>query len=112
MLIGIRIVFPVTHRLVTVDAGAERTITGTGEHDAPNGVVVARVAPDRLEFELHPEVERVQNLRTIERDPGDTVAYFVGDGLELGEVDVGHGRIVLSAARTRHLRLHDPRWSE
>ena len=62
-------------RFGTVDAGAEG-LALTGQDDAAHLVVVAEAVPHLVQLVLHLLVDRIEYLRTVERDPGDAVALF------------------------------------
>ena len=71
-----------------VDPGAEGFALG-GEHDAPHVVVVPDVVPDLPQFLPHAFVDRVADLRAIERQPCDAVVLVEQERLE-----ARHTRIV------------------
>ena len=65
---------------VAVDAGAERFALG-GQHHAPDVIVVPNFVPEVAQVVLHLLVDRVADLRTVERHPRDAVVLGEEQGL-------------------------------
>src|SRR6185436_20457603 len=68
-----------------VAARAERFVAGAGQYGDPDRPVPARVEEGVSQFGDGDCAERVADLRTIDRDPGDAVFFLVED------VGVRHG---------------------
>jgi hypothetical protein len=66
-----------------VHVGAEGAVARAGQHDGADGVVLAQLAPERVQLPQHPCVEGVVHLGPVQGHPGDAVvAGPVVHGLE------------------------------
>ena len=61
-------------------AGRKGALAGAGDDPDPQIRIGGELVPDRVEFPMRLAVQRVHDLRPVDRDDAD--AAFVGDGAE------------------------------
>jgi hypothetical protein len=75
------------NHISSVDASAERLVTGTGEHDGADLVVEAQVAPEAVQLACEHDIERIELIRSVQRDGRNAVGHVVAERLEGAHVD-------------------------
>ncbi len=98
IVVGEGIEFLVGRNIATIDARAERSISGAGQDDNPYRIVEANVAPERSELVLHPLVERIVDFRPIQCHLCDVITNVVCDRSETIRYDHGAHRLNVSNA--------------
>src|SRR5450631_1231947 len=69
--------------LLNVGTCAESLLASASQHDHPYQPIVRQLLPDRRQALLGGEVERIQDLRPVNRNPGDAAcALLENDGHE------------------------------
>jgi hypothetical protein len=75
------LVVALSRSLFQIEARAESALAGTGENTGPNFGVRSHPRADIYNFSPHLLINRVQNLRTIQRNVTNLISHVIENGL-------------------------------